>query len=364
MIWKPSLASRRRQLIMAAALVLTTLGGVACHEVPPAPPPREGFAVTDKFFDVKSLGNNSFLLLGYRSALARSNDGGQTWKKLTAPTRRNLTRLAFLDGKLGWGVGHEGIVYKTENAGESWTEQKSGTKNALFDLSVTGPQSLWAIGDVSTILHTTDGGNTWTAQQKSDGTPGLELSSIGVREDMTLAISDPIFYGVSCVDDNTCFVVGEFGQIRMTTDGGKTWGAGHGGLLGGKTIYKDVMSMPTFLCVRARDAQHAVAVGTYGAIASTSDGVNWTWNQAPGNSPLYDIRALPDGDYLLVGASGTLLRGNPESGWKPADVPAGVFTWLSASDFDAAGHGVAGGGHGLLLTTSDFGKKWEWRANG
>ena len=138
----------------------------------------------------------------------------------------------------------------------------------------------------------------------------------------------------------------------------------NGGLLGGKTIYKDVMSMPTFLCVRARDGQHAVAVGTYGAIASTSDGVNWTGNQAPGNSPLYDIRALPDGDDLVVGASGAMLRGNPESGWKPADVPAGVFTWLSASDFDAAGHGVAGGCHGLLLTTSDFGKKWEWKANG
>jgi hypothetical protein len=25
---------------------------------------------------------------------------------------------------------------------------------------------------------------------------------------------------------------------------------------------------------------------------------------------------------------------------------------------------VAGGGHGLILTTSDFGKKWEWKVNG
>jgi photosystem II stability/assembly factor-like uncharacterized protein len=357
MTWKPSLASRRRALTTTAALVLTTCAGVACHNVPPPPPPREGFAITDKFFDVKSLGNNSFLLLGYRSALARSDDGGQTWKKLAAPTRRNLTRLAFADGKLGWGVGHEGIIYKTENAGESWTEQKSGTKNALFDVSVTSPQSAWAIGDVSSVLHTTDGGNTWSVQK-------LEIPMIGVREDMTLAISDPIFYGVSCADDNTCFVVGEFGQIRMTTDGGKTWGAGHGSLLGAKAIYRDVMSMPTFLCVRARDAHHAVAVGTYGAIASTIDGVTWSWNQVPVNAPLYDVRSLPDGDYLVVGASGTVLRGNPESGWKLAEIPGGVFTWMSASDFDSAGHGVAGGGHGLLMTTSDFGKKWEWKANG
>jgi photosystem II stability/assembly factor-like uncharacterized protein len=349
---------------MAGALALAALGAVACHGAAAPPPPREGFTLTDKFFDVKSVGNNSFVLLGYRSTMSRSNDGGQTWKKLNQPTKRNLTRLAFLDGKVGWGVGHEGIIYKTENGGDAWTEQQSGTKNALFDLAVTGPQSVWAIGDVSTVLHTTDGGNTWSAHQKSDGTPGLEISSIGVREDMTLAISDPIFYGVSCVDDNTCFVVGEFGQIRMTTDGGKTWGAGHGSLLGGKAMYRDVMAMPTFLCVKARDAQHAVAVGTYGAIASTSDGQKWVWDQSPVGGPLYDIRTLPDGDYLIVGASGVVLRGNPEAGWKPAETPPGVFTWISASDFDSGGNGVAGGGHGLVLTTKDFGKKWEWKANG
>lgn len=364
MTGKPSVTYYSRSFAMAVALTLASLCAGACHREAAPPPPREGFAVTDKFFDVKAVGNNSFLLLGYRSAISRSDDGGHTWKKLNSPTRRNISRLAFLNDKVGWGVGHEGIIFKTENAGESWTEQKSGTKNSLFDLSITGPTSVWAVGDVSTVVHTTDGGNTWTAHQKSDGTPGLEISSIGVREDMALAITDPIFYGLSCVDDNTCWAVGEFGQIRNTTDGGKTWGAGHGKLLSGKAMYRDVMAMPTFLCVRARDAQHAVAVGTYGAIASTSDGVNWSWNQEVVNAPLYDIRALPDGDYLIVGASGLILRGNPESGWKMAETPPGVFTWISAADFDAAGHGVAGGGHGLVLTTNDFGKKWEWKANG
>jgi photosystem II stability/assembly factor-like uncharacterized protein len=357
MTWNSSPASRRRSRLLMATLLAVTVAGIACHREAVPPPPRTGFAITDKFFDVKSLGNNSFLLLGYRSALARSDDGGSTWKKLAAPTRRNMTRMAFLDGKTGWGVGHEGIIFKTDNGGDSWTEQKSGTKNALFDLSITTPQNVWAVGDQSSILHTTDGGANWNVQK-------VEISSIGVREDMTLAISDPIFYSVSCVDDNTCYVVGEFGQIRMTSDGGKTWGAGHGGLLGGKAIYRDVMSMPTFLCVKARDAQHAVAVGTYGSIASTSDGVNWTWNQSPVPVPLYDIRALPDGEYVIVGASGTVVRGNPDAGWKPAEMPAGVFTWIAASDFDTSGHGVAGGGHGLILTTSDFGKKWEWKVNG
>ena len=356
MRWDSSLASRRSSFAVAAALAVAILCG-ACHGDAPDPPPRAGFAITDKFFDVKSLGNKSFLLLGYRSVMARSEDGGATWKKLEAPTRRSLTRLGFADPKVGFGVGHEGIIYKTDDAGQTWKEQQSGTKNALFDISVTGPQSAWVIGDQSSVLHTTDGGATWNLQK-------VDISSIGVREDMSLAISDPIFYGVSCVDDNTCFVSGEFGQLRMTTDGGKTWGAGHGGLLGGKAIYRDVMSLPTFLSIKARDAKNAVAVGTYGAIASTEDGVNWRWNESPVPAPLYDIRVLPDGDYLIVGASGIVLRGNPQNGWKPAEMPGGVFTWISASDFDTTGAGVAGGGHGLILTTPDFGKKWEWKANG
>src|ERR1041385_4847658 len=102
MRWDRSLASRRRSFATAAALALTTLGGMACHTEAPAPPPREGFAITDKFFDVKSLGNNSFLLVGYRSQIARSDEGGSTWNRRCPPTRRSLTRLGFLDSKVGW----------------------------------------------------------------------------------------------------------------------------------------------------------------------------------------------------------------------------------------------------------------------
>lgn len=350
-----SLASRQRSLAIAGALALATLGVAACHNIAPPPPPREGFALTDKFFDVKSLGDDKFLLVGYRSMIARSEDGGSTWKRLTPPTKRNITRLGFVDGKVGWGVGHEGIIFKTENAGDTWTEQKSGTKNALFEVAVTSATNVWAVGDVSSVLHTTDGGNNWSVQK-------VEISNLGLREDMTLAVSDPIFYGLSCINDDTCWVTGEFGQIRFTKDGGKTWDAQHGNLIGPK--YRDVMGLPTLLAVRARDAQHAVAVGTYGAIVATDDGVNWRFTDSPIGAPLYDVRALPDGDYLIVGASGIVLRGNPTAGWKSAEMPAGIFTWMSASDFDMAGHGVAAGGHGLILKTSDFGKKWEWKANG
>jgi photosystem II stability/assembly factor-like uncharacterized protein len=125
------------------------------------------------------------------------------------------------------------------------------------------------------------------------------------------------------------------------------------------------MSMPSWLCIRFKDAQHGIAVGTYGSIVSTEDGGDtWKFNKSPVQIPLYDIRWLPDGDAVIVGSSGIILRGNPQDGWKWANMPPSVFTWMSAVDFDQAGNGVAVGAHGLILTSKDFGKNWEWKANG
>lgn len=340
-----------------AVLVLAL--GVACER--PVPPPQEsqGFSLTDKFFDVKALGNDSFLLLGYRSKLARSDDAGVTWRMIEPPTHRNLTRLSFVDGKHGWAVGHEGLIYATDSRGDSWTPQQSGTPLSLFDVDFVSVERGFAVGDLSTVVDTTDGGRSWRARK-------VAMSTIGVTEDMSLAITDPIFYGVDFIDEKTGWVVGEFGQIRSTRDGGETWEAQHGSLLQGKfRIYRDIMALPTLLCVRFRDTQHGIAIGTYGAIVSTDDGgKTWRFNESPVSVPLYRLRLLPDGDAVIVGASGAILRGNPENGWRPAQAPPGVFTWMSGVDFDDSGHGVAGGGHGLVVTSADFGKTWEWRSNG
>jgi photosystem II stability/assembly factor-like uncharacterized protein len=338
-----------------ASLVLP-LAVTACRQEEKVLPPPPMFAITDKFFDVKPLGNKSFLLLGYQSKLWRTDDAGGTFRKLNPATKVSLTRMSFVDGGKGWGVGHVGNVFKTEDGGQSWAKEESGTEASLFDVDFPTDQKGWAVGDVSTVISTGDGGQTWKSEK-------IPMSQIGVREDMSLAISDPIFYSVDFLDEKTGWVGGEFGQIRFTEDGGATWGAQHQSLL--TSMYRDIMSLPTILCLRMRDRQNGVAVGTYGMIITTQDG-GQTWNffKSPVLEPLYDIKYLADGDALIVGASGIVLRGNAESGWKAAELPPGVFTWISAVAFDPSGVGVAVGGHGLVLTSGDMGKTWEWKTNG
>ncbi|MGH7859380.1 MAG: WD40/YVTN/BNR-like repeat-containing protein [Candidatus Binatia bacterium] len=338
----------KRLLTLPLLVVLATAG---CEKRAEPPPAFNVFGVTDKFFDVKSLGGGSFIALAYRSKILRSDDAGATWQVHSRPWKRSLTRLSFIDAKRGWGVGHEGKIFVTTDGGKTWSEQKSNTEGPLFDLDFVDDQHGFAVGDLSSFLSTADGGKTWTAQK-------IPMSMIGVREDMSLAISDPIFYGVDFIDANTGWVSGEFGQIRITEDGGKTWGAQHGTLLGGKI--RDIMTLPTLLCIRFRDRQNGLAVGTYGAIVTTADGgATWKFEDSPVTEPLYDIRYMPDGDALIVGSSGNILRGTPGQKWASANVPVGVYSWISAVDFDVEGRGVAGGGHGLILTSSDFGKSWQ-----
>jgi photosystem II stability/assembly factor-like uncharacterized protein len=316
------------------------------------------FGVSDKFFDVKAVGNDTFLALGYRSKLLRTSDGGATWKELSQPYKRSLARMSFVDSEHGWAVGHEGKIYATTDGGQNWSEQKSPTKDPLFDVDFPDAQHGFAVGDLSQIVITADGGQTWQGFK-------IEMSMIGVREDMSLAISDPIFYSLDFLDEKTGWVVGEFGQIRMTEDGGKIWGAQHGTLLGSRLRAKDapirdIMTLPTFLCIRFRDRQHGIVVGTYGAIAATDDGgASWKFSESPVGEPLYDIRPLPDGEWLIVGASGVALRGSADKGWQSATIPNGVYGWIAAADFDSQGHGVAAGAHGLILTSNDYGKTWQ-----
>jgi len=346
MTFRARFASRRARMIGVVALALTA----ACRESHKPPPAFEVFGITDKFFDVDPLGEKVFLALGYGNKIVRTEDAGQTWSvSAKAPARRSLTRLTFV-GEKGWGVGHGGNLVGTSDAGKTWTNLESPTDVSLFDVDFVNDQRGFAVGDTSSLVRTDDGGKTWRAEK-------IAMSNIGVREDMSLAIEDPIFYSVDFIDENTGWVSGEFGQIRSTKDGGQTWGAEHASLLG--TKYRDIMSLPTIACLRMQDSQRGIGVGTYGTILTTIDGgQTWQFRESPVSVPLYDIAMLPDGSSLLVGSSGIILRGTIEQGWSPAKVPDGVFTWISSIGVDPAGQAVAVGGHGLVLTSADAGQNW------
>ena len=318
---------------------------------------------TDKFFDVAHVNNNTFVTVGYNGRILRSEDGGKSWTEIPHPVDFSLTQVSFV-GETGWAVGHQGTILNTRDGGKTWTAQKSGTTKSIFAISFADQNHGWACGDESTWLWTNNGGETWNVER-------MEVSQVGLSPETSLAVPDLIYYSVQFVDQNNGWMVGEYGNIRHTSDGGKTWEAQHESLLDAlaeKGGNKDVMTMGAFFRVRFFDANHGFVVGAGGAVAATDDGgKKWRWISREGDKQdvpplhLYNVtRPGKDDRVLATGTNGIIIYSdNNGTDWSPAKAPGGVFTWLNGVAFSPEGKGVLVGGKGVILLSDDAGASWQ-----
>ena len=354
----------RRSIPLAVALCAIALG---CHrEVEMIPLIERTIYVTDRFYDVQALSKDRAIVVGYGGKIAHTSDGGNSWTLADGGTDLSLYAIRMADQNNGWIVGQEGLVLHTADGGKTWQKQESNatfkdsdgsTKRAyLFSAYALDANTAWAVGDRSILTSTTDGGKTWTTRKVP-----MELDTSGGE---TLAAADPIFYDVRFVDKQQGWIVGEFGKIMHTTDGGQTWREQERTLMEGTGIF-DLLDLPTLFGIHAVDAQRAVAVGLEAHVARTTDGgARWTFDkldpgQVPLVDPLYDVTELPDGTGWGVGAAGEVVRKGPaDAAWTRAKIGQDVLTWLRAIHFADEKNGWMVGGFGLIFRTTDGGKTW------
>lgn len=351
---------------------------------------------SDKFFDVAHVSGDVFVIVGYNGRILRTEDGGQSWQEIFAdpaketgetettteeltkaaakqadPAKRprvteySLTQVEFV-GEQGWAVGHHGTILHSRDGGKTWTKQQVDSEKTLFSVSFVDALHGRVSGDESTFLSTDNGGETWNVQR-------IEVSTIGLSAETALAVPDVIYYSVDFVDAQNGWMVGEYGNIRHTADGGKTWDAQHLSLLDelvakGKAPARDVMLMGAFSRVHFSDLNHGIVVGASGAIAVTDNGGNtWRWISREGDNPevpslhLYDFASVgQNGLASAVGANGTVLTSKNEGmNWQPAKINFGVFTWINGLAFADQGKGLLVGGRGIVLLTDDGGQTWN-----
>ena len=107
------------------------------------------------------------------SAIARTRDGGETWRTLTRGTAGNgylsANAIHFVDESRGWLAGHGGALLRTEDGGTNWTPVtlplRAGERPTLWDVTFRGDTHGWVAGEHGTIFHTDDGGATWSRQE-------------------------------------------------------------------------------------------------------------------------------------------------------------------------------------------------------
>jgi len=349
---------------MAPVLILLSLYGCH-HEVEMTPLVERTIYVTDRFYDVTAPSKDRALVVGYGGKILDTTDGGRNWTVVKSGIDKALYSI-YMKGDAGWIAGQDGLILHSTDGGKTWAEQHSnaefvepdGTKKPAYLFAITGidDQHLWAVGDRSTVVTTADGGTTWTYQKVKIPSEG------GVQEE--LAAADPVFYDVRFTDASHGWVVGEFGKILYTADGGATWTEQNRSLLQ-KSGYFDPLDLPSLFGMSVADPQHAAAAGIEGHIARTNDGgTTWAYDtldvgEFKMQDPLFDLEEFPDGSGWAVGAAGEIFRREPgASSWKRASIGQDVLTWLRAIAFSDQQNGWMVGGFGLIFRTTDGGKTW------
>jgi photosystem II stability/assembly factor-like uncharacterized protein len=135
--------------------------------------------------------------VGERSVILLSDDHGRNWRQAKlVPTSVTLTNVNFVSDKTGWAVGHGGAVLKTIDGGETWTRQFDGKQAAQIELAAADAAANKGAAET---------------RRQSDA---HHLVKEG---------ADKPFLDVHFFDEQHGMVVGAYGLIFATHDGGNTW---------------------------------------------------------------------------------------------------------------------------------------------
>ena len=137
--------------------------------------------------------------------IAKTIDGGNTWEILPSISRTGwqifISAIYFLDDNLGW-ISITGTqILRTYDGGKSWVSNDFPQTYCINSFFFFDENSGWAIGSLGNIFKTTNGGVDWAIQTKITSSELID-----------------IFF----VNDKIGWIVGSNSTILKTTNGGIT----------------------------------------------------------------------------------------------------------------------------------------------
>ena len=316
-----------RRLVLAIALAASAAGAAGT--------PIDLGEVRQNLFATCFPTDREGWMVGELGRIIKTSDGGKTWVRQDAGTKRPFLAMSCLDAKTAWIAGKEGIVYATTDGGDSWKQLETGSQRHVFAIEFPNAQRGHAVGDFGTMVHTEDGGKTWTTMRVPESV-ALPESAL----DTGVEPGDVNLYGMSFGDPDHVWAVGEFGIVIASADGGRTWQQQHTPI------------ESTLFGVRFLDANRGFAVGIDSVILSTTDGgATWKTVQPPVTQRSYYDIAIRGQNGWIVGDAGTVLK-TTDGGttWRVEPLPIQLAAnWIRTVSVSPGGAGLAVGSEGLVF---------------
>jgi photosystem II stability/assembly factor-like uncharacterized protein len=235
--------------------------------------------------------------------------------------------------------GHGGTLLVTEDGGTNWNRIPSGSKGHIRSIWGTRDgKHVFAVGE-SAILRSHDRGRTWNrtgvpydlvgiwGEENKDGKL-VRLIAISDYDDVVLSSPDGDFWmpplklnplrettkgkkkvsaslrGIWGSPGGAIYIVGQYGLILCSRDGGKKWEK----LESGTTEHLNA--------IWGRSAKDIFAVGYHGTVLnSTDEGKTWKSEKLK-TIELSSIYGMPTGELYAVGNKGVIFRATPDDTWR------------------------------------------------
>jgi photosystem II stability/assembly factor-like uncharacterized protein len=249
-------------------------------------------------------------------------------------------------GSPGSSTSFDQIIY-SDNGGETWTKATVGnaiksshteivneflpeeeliTSPAIFRaIDMVSPLTGYIVGQFGAVYKTTNGGVSW--------------------DSVVTPIGNVYLYDVDFVDENTGWVVGAAGNCWKTTDGGVNWSRQAIGL----TSSINSISMVS--------ATHGW-FGSGSLYYTTNGGTTWG-SQTTGMGIVYAVSAVDVNTAYIVSDINTVGKTtNGGINWTTLILPPGIGPYLLYGLDFRGEFGVISGAAGKIATTYDGGNTW------
>lgn len=142
------------------------------------------------------------IAVGPRGLILVSTDAAATWKQVASPIATDLVSVKFQDANTAWAVGHDAVALRTPDGGVTWQKVLDG--RSVFTLLRETYTTRAKAGDkaADTLLAELDRSMGQSATPDAMPSPFLDVWFANALEG---------------------YLVGAFGLVLRTLDGGKQW---------------------------------------------------------------------------------------------------------------------------------------------
>ena len=144
-----------------------------------------------------TLAGTRLVTVGRMGGIYYSDDGGSRWSQAEVPVSVDLTAVQFVSPRQGWATGHDGVVLGSDDGGAHWRLLLDGRRAATLMRQAYGPVA-------------------------PDAPPAEAMASEEAQRFSEEDGARP-FLDLCFVDARLGYVVGAWGLIFRTTDGGQSW---------------------------------------------------------------------------------------------------------------------------------------------